>query len=143
MKNSASCISVRRRYSGQRILAVKKCSNEFISSLTANLRRSDIFKTLIQVRIISICILNFWNRANNTLCNFAKIMLLFSNHNVRNRSTLLTPYHNPREILVFLVLSIKQTDVKVILILRSMLRLLASRLNPKFYRRVVYVRVAK
>jgi hypothetical protein len=56
----------------------------------------------MQVGIVTTCILDFRKSANNTLCSFAKIMLLFSNHNVRNRSTLLKPYHNSRVILVFL-----------------------------------------
>jgi hypothetical protein len=56
----------------------------------------------MQVGFIIIWVLDFWESANNTLCNFVKMMLLFYNHNMRNRSTLLKPFHNPRVIL-FLV----------------------------------------
>jgi len=74
----------------------------YIISVTANLRRGDVFKTLVQVGIILLCILDFWKSSNNTLRNFAKKMLLFSNHNMRNLSILLKPFNNPRVILVFL-----------------------------------------
>jgi len=81
----------------------------YICSVTANLRWGDVFKTLMQVGFIRICILDSWKSSNNTLYNFAKMMLLFSNHIVRNWSTLLKTYHNPRVILVFLA-SIYQTN---------------------------------
>lgn len=74
----------------------------YIISVTANLIRGDVFKILMQVGIIPMCILNFWKSANNMLCNFAKIILLFYNQDMRNQPTLLKPYHNLRVILVFL-----------------------------------------
>jgi len=47
MKNGPSCTAVLRRNPGQLILALKMQLRICISSVTANLRRGDVVKTLM------------------------------------------------------------------------------------------------